>query len=70
MDADTNAAGNIPARLCDEEIALYMPYGEVRALLVERTRQAVGTDRPGLELQGLATPSPSTESEVPGTYKV
>ena len=70
LDADVNAACNIPARLYDEETTLYMPYREVRALLAERTRTAVGTARPGLELQGLATPSPSTESEasepVPG----
>ena len=70
LDADVNAACNIPARLYDEEITLYMPYREVRALLAERTRTAVGTAPPGLELQELATLSPSTESEasepVPG----
>ncbi len=69
-DADTKAACNIPARLYDDGIALYMPYRDVRALLAERTRTAVGTARPGLELRGLATPSPSTESEVPRTHKV
>ncbi len=31
----TNAACNIPARLYDEEIMLYMPYREVKALLAE-----------------------------------
>ena len=70
LDADTNAACNILARLYDEEIALYMPYRDVRALLAERTRQSVGTAPPGLELRGLATPSPSTESELPRTHKV
>ncbi len=54
-------------RLYDEEITLYMPHGEVKALLAERTRTTVGTARPGLELRGLATGPPSTESEVPAT---
>jgi IS605 OrfB family transposase len=70
LDADTNAACNILARLYDEEITLYMPYREVKALLAERTRTAVGTASPGLELRGLATPPPSTESELPRTHKV
>ena len=65
LDADVNAACNILARLYDEEITLYTPYRDVRALLAERTRQSVGTAPPGLELRGLATPSPSTESESP-----
>ncbi|MXZ42994.1 MAG: hypothetical protein F4Z18_14860, partial [Caldilineaceae bacterium SB0666_bin_21] len=60
-----NAACNILARLYDEEITLYTPYREVKALLAERTRTAVGTAPPGLELRGPATPSPSTESELP-----
>ena len=64
-DADVNATCNIPARLYDEEITLYMPHGEVKALLAERTRTAVGTARPGLELRGRATEPPSTESESP-----
>ena len=34
-----------------------VPYREVRALLAERTRTAVGTARPGLGLRGHATPS-------------
>ena len=61
---------NIPARLYDEEITLYMPYRDVRALLAERTRPLMGTARSGLELRGCATPSPSTESEVPRTHMV
>ncbi len=65
LDADINAACNILARLYDEEITLYMPYRDVRALLAERTRTAVGTAPPGLELRGRATLPPSTESELP-----
>ncbi|MDE0671935.1 MAG: hypothetical protein OXH72_09365, partial [Caldilineaceae bacterium] len=60
-----NAACNILARLYDEKITLYMHYREVRVLLAERTRQSVGTARPGLELRGLATGPPPTESESP-----
>ena len=67
LDADVNAACNILARLYDEEITLYMPYREVRALLAERTRTAVGTAPPGLELRGRATEPPSTESELPAS---
>ena len=67
LDADANAACNILARLYDDEITLYMPYRDVRALLAERTRTAVGTAPPGLELRGHATPSPSTESELPAS---
>jgi len=70
LDADTNAACNILARLYDEEITLYMPYREMRALLAERTRSSVGTARPGLELRGRATPSPSTESESPASVPI
>ncbi len=67
LDADTNAACNILARLYDEEITLYTPYRDVRALLAERTRTAVGTAPPGLELRGPATAPPSTESELPAS---
>ena len=66
-DADANAACNIPARLYDDEITLYTPFREVKALLAERTRLSVGTARPGLELRGPATMPPSTESEVPAS---
>ena len=65
LDADTNAACNILARLYDDEITLYTPFREVKALLVERTRLSVGTAPPGLELRGPATTPPSTESELP-----
>ncbi|MDE0670193.1 MAG: hypothetical protein OXH72_00405 [Caldilineaceae bacterium] len=64
-DADANAACNIPARLYDDKITLYTPFREVKALLAERTRTAVGTAPPGLELRGPATTTPSTESELP-----
>ena len=67
LDADVNAACNILARLYDEEITLYMSYREVKALLAERTRTAVGTAPPGLELRGPATEPPSTESELPAS---
>ena len=70
LDADANAACNILARLYDDEITLYTPYRDVRALLVERTRLSVGTAPPGLELRGPATTLPSTESELPQTHKV
>ena len=66
-DADANAACNILARLYDEEITLYTPFREVKALLAERTRTAVGTAPPGLELRGPATAPPSTESELPAS---
>ena len=46
---------NIPARLYDRGIALYMLDRDVRARLAERTRTMVGTVHPGLELRGLAT---------------
>ena len=67
LDADTNAACNILARLYDDEITLYTPFREVKALLVERTRLSVGTAPPGLELRGPATTPSSTESELPAS---
>jgi len=68
-DADANVACNIPVRLYDDEITLYTPFREVKALLAERTRTAVGTAPPGLELRGPATTTPSTESELPRRYR-
>ncbi len=41
-DADANAACNIPARLYDDEITLYTPFREVKALLAERTQDRGG----------------------------
>ena len=67
LEADANAACNILARLYDEEITLYTPFREVKALLADRIRLSVGTAPPGLELRGPAAPPPSTESELPST---
>ena len=49
LDADTNAARNILARIYDEEITLYMPFKEVKRLLQDRIGTTVGTAPPGLE---------------------
>ena len=49
LDADTNAARNILARLYDDEITLYTPHREVKRLLRDRTGTTVGTAPPGLE---------------------
>ena len=65
LDADTDAACNIPVRMYDEAKALYMPYREANTLPAERTRTAVGVAPPSRELRGFATPPPSTESELP-----
>ena len=68
LDADTNVACHILARLYADGMALYMPYREVKALLAERTRTAMESAR--LELRGLATRSPSTKSEGPSIHRV
>jgi len=39
LDADINAARNVLARAQDEEISLYMPYRDVKVLLLKRTEQ-------------------------------
>jgi IS605 OrfB family transposase len=46
LDADTNAARNVLARLYDNEIHLYTPYRKVKAILQGRAgqNQTVGTD--------------------------
>ena len=49
LDADTNAARNILARLYDDEITLYTPFREVKRLLRDRNGTTVGTAPPGLE---------------------
>ena len=49
LDADTNAARNILARMYDDEITLYTPFPEVKRLLRERSGTTVGTAPPGLE---------------------
>lgn len=48
LHADTNAALNILARFYDVEISRYMPYQQVREILLKRS--IGGTDRQGLEL--------------------
>ena len=48
LQADTNAALNILARYDDQEISRYMPYQQVRKILLKRS--IGGTDRQGLEL--------------------
>ena len=54
LDADTNAARNILARMYDNEITLYTPFREVKRLLRDRTGTTVGTAPPGLESVGAA----------------
>ena len=49
LDADTNAARNILQRLYDDGITLYMPYREVKRLLLDRSGTPDGTAHPGLE---------------------
>ncbi len=61
LDADQNAAANILARLSDTGIHLYMPYKQVKDILLQRTARfketdvfrsgTVGTAQPGLQLQ-------------------
>ena len=48
LQADTNAALNILARLYDVKITRYMPYQQVKEILLKRS--IGGTDRQGLEL--------------------
>ena len=49
LNADTNAARNILARMYDDEITLYTPFPEVKRLLRDRSETTVGTAPPGLE---------------------
>ena len=49
LDADTNAARKILARLYDDELTLYTPFREVKRLLRDRSGTTVGTAPPGLE---------------------
>ena len=51
LQADTNAALNILARYYDQEISRYMPYQQVRKILLKRS--IGGTDRQGLELHPI-----------------
>ncbi len=65
LDSDANAACNILARLYDQEITLYIPYGDMCSLLAERIRTAVGAAPPGLGFREYVTAPPLTESAVP-----
>ncbi len=68
LDADTNAARNILARMYDTEISLYTPFREVKRLLRDRSGTPVGTAPPGLEPAGAATAARTAESELPQTH--
>ncbi|MFH0848702.1 MAG: transposase [archaeon] len=64
LQADENAAQNVLARLHDPEISRWMPYQQVRSILLARTeRHRLKLLQPGLQL--LVSPDVSTESEVP-----
>lgn len=67
LDADTNAARNILARLGDPDISLYTPYSNVKRILLERTERRLGllnqdTSCSGTKQFGLSL---STVSELP-----
>lgn len=59
-----------PRHLHDDGITLWMPFREVKALLVEGTRLLMETAPLELGLQGRANLFLSTESESPKTCKV
>ena len=68
LDSDENAARNILARINDPEIRLWMPYKEVKSILLLRTEQF--KKRLGLLNQDSSCNLPlcgglSTESELP-----
>ena len=65
LDADTNAARNILARLYDDEITLYTPFREVKRLLRDRSGTTVGTAPPGLESAGRRKPPDGRERITP-----
>ena len=49
LQADVNAARNVLARLYDREIGRWMPYQQVKSILLKRTQcHTVGTAQPGL----------------------
>jgi IS605 OrfB family transposase len=69
LDADINAARNILARMYDNEIHLYMPFAQVKAILARRTGQRLGLLNQDTSCNG-PTPSAlwaplSTVSELP-----
>ena len=54
LQADVNAARNVLARLYDSEISRWMPYKQVKAILLKRNScQSVETVQPGLQLQAI-----------------
>ena len=72
LSADTNAARNVLSRLYDDEIRLYTPYRDVRAILLRRTEQFCAqqdfAQRLGLLNQDSSCTRDyptSTESELP-----
>lgn len=73
QDADTNAARNILARRTDTEINLYLPYKQVKAILLRRTaevRQRLGLLNQDTSCNGYQLALPlSTVSEEPNFYQ-
>jgi len=50
MQADQNAAVNILARLDDKELHRWLPFTEVKRVLLERCRQSDEAAHPELQL--------------------
>ena len=67
LNADHNAARNILARLTDPDITLYMPYGKVKLILLERTEQA---RRLGLLNQDTSCNGSSNQSSVINSERI
>ncbi len=66
LQADVNAARNVLARLQDTEISLWIPYQQVKSILLKRTechRLKLLNQDSSCKLFGL-----STESELPNAY--
>ena len=66
LQSDVNAARNILARLHDSEISRWMPYQQVKSILLKRTsanRLKLLNQDSSCRLQNL-----STESELPNAY--
>ncbi|WMP18775.1 transposase [Thiothrix lacustris] len=67
LQADHNAAGNVKARLHDPEISQWMPYQQVKSLLLKRTdchRLKLLNPDSSCKPQGLSTESESTNADV------
>jgi IS605 OrfB family transposase len=73
QDADTNAARNILARQDDTEIALFTPYKQVKAILLQRTAEVqkrLGLLNQDTSCNGYQLAMPlSTVSEEPNFYQ-